>query len=727
MSFSPGCIVRLSSGDVAIGGLDGISVLNEDLFQFHEQPVPLYLSKLWINNKEIRLRDGSGILHKNFRYTDKLNLKWNENNMSVAIGNGNLVKGRKSNCQYKLVGFDKEWVSFSSQDLIRYTNLPYGDYKLLVRASANASQCLSLGISVTPPWFLSWYAYVFYALFLGYAIYLFQSKLKLKMSLELAKREKSHQQEVAHEKQVFFANISHELRTPLTLIIGKLELLLMKEGIPLNLFSNLKETLLNATQMNTLLSELLEMFKYDQGNIHLRNVNTDVVKFVHSIFLSFSSLMELKSINYTFHSEKEGELIGFDPQQMRKVFNNLLSNALKYTNKGGCISVSVKSGVNQVFIEVKDTGIGIPDDMKEKIFERFVRVEGASSPKGTGIGLSLSRCICEAHGGTLNVESKIGEGSTFIVQMPKDINALEMDKETTNWYFQENDALTSLEDKHFLSDLCAFNENEQLKLLIVEDDEQLRNMLIQIFKSYFSIYEAKNGCEGFNIASSQTPDIIISDIMMPIMSGRELCKKIKSNFETSHIPVILLTALEGVDFEVEGYNCGADDYVNKPFSIKLLFVRCVNLLKNRRLMQLKFKSSENDSAQIVTTTTIDRAFLEKAISIVEENIPEGNINVDLLAAKLGISRTKLYSKMKGITGESPHDFIQSMKLKVAAKLLRECPEKNISDITFYLGFSSLNYFGKYFKDAFGMSPTAYRKKFWEDVTQINDSDKSTNI
>ena len=722
LSLSPGCIVRLASGDMVIGGLDGISLLNRDLFEFHEHPTSLYLSRLWINNKEIKLRDGSGILQKTFRYTNKLNLKWNENNMSFAIGNDNLTKGRKINCQYKLAGFDKEWIPFSPQDLIRYTNLPYGDYKLLVRMPANVSQCLSLDISVAPPWFLSWYAYVCYVLFLIYAIYLFQSKLKLKMSLELERREKLHQQEVAHEKQVFFANISHELRTPLTLIIGKLELLLMREGMPLNLFSNLKETLLNATQMNTLLSELLEVFKYDQRNIHLRNVNTDVVKFMHSIFLSFSSLMELKEINYTFYSEKEEEWIGFDPQQMRKVFNNLLSNALKYTHKGGCISVSVKSNADQVFIDVKDTGIGIPDDMKERIFERFVRVENASNSKGTGIGLSLSRCICEAHGGTLDVESKIGEGSNFTVSIPKYITATTMDKETNDWYFQESEALTSLEDKHFLSDLCAFNENGQLKLLIVEDDEQLRNMLIQIFKPYFSVYEAKNGREGFNIASSQTPDIVISDIMMPIMSGRELCKKIKSNFETSHIPVILLTALEGIDFEVEGYNWGADDYISKPFSIKLLFVRCINLLKNRRLMQKRFKSSENDSAQIVTTTTIDRAFLEKAISIVEENIPEGNINVDLLASKLGISRTKLYAKMKGVIGESPHDFIQSIKLKVAAKLLRECPEKNISDITFYLGFSSLNYFGKYFKDAFGMSPTSYRKKFWKDVNKGNSGD-----
>lgn len=731
LSMLPGCVIRNHAGNMILGGLNGITVLDDRAMLAGTLPIRLFFSKLWINNREVAPRDNTGILSGAFWAQDEIRLEYNQNNLSIGIGNDNFLGAGQPLYQYKLAGFDREWVDFSLQDQIRYMNLPYGRYRLLVRSTVYQNseniQEIGLNIIIRPPFYLRWYAFLFYLLLLGGLVCYIRFRLLLRTSLELERREKQQQEEINDTKQRFFANMSHELRTPLTLITGQLELLLMTDRIPAHIHKSLKEAYSSASRMNRLISELLDFLKYTRGKYRLRIGKFGIIGFVHDIYLSFSALAELKKIEFSFRAAGEEQEVWFDPLQMQKVFNNLLSNAFKYTPSGGRISLEMERGEGEVRILIRDSGIGIPGSMKEKIFERFV--QGANPAKrdwsqtGTGIGLSLTRNIVEAHHGSIRVESQAGEGSVFIVSLLCGESVFEADEcieflppeEPEEAAFQH----VLQEDRAFLEELYdeqGKNNPVLSRLLIVEDDERLRKMLVEIFEPIFQVYEADNGESGLEMARAEAPDLVLSDVMMPGMPGGELCRQIKHDFDTCHIPVVLLTALGGVDHRIEGFHCGADDYVSKPFSIKLLVTRCLSLLNNRRLLQQKFSAGEETSVQIVTTNAMDRKFLDDAVKIVEENVEHGGIDVGLLASKLAVSRTKLFLKMKGITGQSPHEFIQNIKLRVAARLLREQPDMNISDIAFYLGFSSLNYFGKYFRNFFGMSPSVYRKSQATDRT-----------
>ena len=361
--------------------------------------------------------------------------------------------------------------------------------------------------------------------------------------------------------------------------------------------------------------------------------------------------------------------------------------------------------------------------MTGQIFERFFQVNNSVnrelSNTGTGIGLSLSLNIVKAHHGQITVESEEHKGSSFIVELPVGKEHFKEDKNVTIIEDEGNkeiinNAISIESEKENLEDFIAQQKKDfdhSSTLLIVEDDDELRKLLIEIFEPIFEIFEAKNGEEAFKIAQLNSPDLILSDVMMPGISGINLCARIKSHFDTSHIPVILLTALSSVEHNIKGLNCGADDYITKPFNIRILIAKCINLLNNRRKLQERYRALENSSAEQLTDNKLDQDFIDQIIRIVQTRLEKGSgdINVTLLCAELGLSRTKLFLKMKKVTGESPHSFIQNIKLKTAAKMLRKNEEYNISDISFQLGFSSLNYFGKSFKEYFGMSPTAYRK------------------
>lgn len=361
--------------------------------------------------------------------------------------------------------------------------------------------------------------------------------------------------------------------------------------------------------------------------------------------------------------------------------------------------------------------------MKNKIFERFFQINNLVNKDlyntGTGIGLSLSLNIVKAHHGKITAESEEGKGSSFIVELPL---GYEHFKEDDNVILISNSDEKKKNDTQIIIDNGKENFedfisqqkeyfNQSSTLLIVEDDDELRKLLIEIFEPLFDIYEAINGEEAFKIAQLYSPNLILSDVMMPGISGINLCTKIKSHFDTSHIPVILLTALSSVEHNIKGMNCGADDYITKPFNIRILIAKCINILKNRKKLQEIYMKQENSSTEQLTNNKIDQDFINSIIQIVQSKLEKGNgdINVTLLCSELGLSRTKLFLKMKKVTGESPHNFIQNIKLKTAAKMLRENQECNISDICFQLGFSSLNYFGKSFKEYFGISPTSYRK------------------
>lgn len=732
-SMIPGDIIQDSKGNMVMGGLNGMASVNErDLFPVN-LPIKIYFSKLWINNKEVQAEDSSQILKQALLSTNNINLKYDENNIAIETGTNNFVNFGQPQYQYLLEGYDKQWVDFRSGETIRYMNLPYGKYVLKVRNKMFGKQYksneISMAISVTPPVYATWYAYLFYCL-AGLSVaasifYFYYSRLTLRTSLELERRDKQQKDAISESKMRFLGNISHELKTPVTLISGQLELMLMSENAPTGIQKNLREVHSRTSKMSLLINELLDFLKYNKETFKLRVAKKNIVYFTNEIIDSFMSYAELKRINLTYRYEEDDIYAWFDDVQLQKVFNNILSNAFKFTAEGGEIEVSVERNASTVCVKFKDNGIGIPSEMTGKIFERFFQVDNPInadlSTTGTGIGLSLSQNIVNKHQGQINVESKEEEGSMFVVELPLGIEHFQHDDQVEIVETEQVDAVNTVlaisdlkitEVDESMDDLIAEQKallEQQATILIVEDDAELRRLLIRIFEPIFHVYEAENGEEAFKIAQLESPDLILSDIMMSGISGISLCARIKGNFDTSHIPVVLLTALSDIEYNIKGFNSGADEYITKPFDIRLLVTRCVNLLNNRIKLQESYRKQENNNGKQITANPLDQAFIDKAVKVIEDHLESGNVDIGLLCSELAISRTKLFLKMKGITGQTPHDFIQNIKLKAAAKMLRDNQEQNVSDIAYYLGFSSLNYFGKTFKDYFGMSPSTYRK------------------
>lgn len=727
-SMLPGYIFRKSdTNEIVLGGINGMAVTTEQNLLAGGEPIRLFLSNLYVNNQKIAVDDVTKILREAFLFTESISLGYSQNNIAIELGNNNLSNLGQPLCSYRLDGFDKEWIPYAPHTPIRYTNLPYGKYRFRARAEfpghANGRETL-LQIRIRPPVYATWYAYTFYVVFIAgmilWTTYFYRSRLLLRTSLELERRDKKHIEAINGQKLRFFGNISHELRTPLTLIMGQLELLLMSGRLDDELYRKIGEVHNGAKKMKSLINELLDLMKFDQGGFRLKVAYGDIVAFASGIYSSFSALAELKGIELTFTTALPELKLWFDEVQIQKVFNNLLSNAFKYTPRGGKIGIDIRPGDNgTVTISVSDNGIGIPEEMQERIFDRFFQVDNQINhdvaQTGTGIGLSLTRHILHAHHGTIGVESAKGKGCTFTLQLSCDERLFDNDGDVDICEAREVQPVTLGPKSREFLESAAIRQHEESTgehtILIVEDDAVLRKMLTQIFEPLYNVLEAGDGEQGFDIAVKHAPDIILSDVMMPLLPGDEFCRRIKTNFDTCHIPVVLLTALDGLEHNLQGLNCGADDYITKPFDVRLLVTRCMNILRNRRLMQCKFNGGEDSSPQLIATNSIDQEFISSVIGIIEQNVTTQSVNVSLLCDRTAMSRTKLYNKIKGITGQSPHDFIQSVKLKTAARLLRENGDANISDIAYTLGFSSLNYFGKCFRSAFGISPTAYRKNF----------------
>lgn len=402
---------------------------------------------------------------------------------------------------------------------------------------------------------------------------------------------------------------------------------------------------------------------------------------------------------------------------MQKVINNLLSNAIKHTEKEDTITLSVKEEGNNVIIRVKDTGSGIDAKEIDKIFDRFYQIEPTGSTdagkSGTGIGLALTKGIIELHQGSIRVESELGKGTSFIVTLrlgneffteeqinrnPDCVHQIEISK-------SEADAFLKTE----LEENAPIKRIPDAKLLIVEDNESIREMLANIFKPFYQILMAANGEEGWELVRSEMPCIVVSDVVMPKMSGTELCKLIKTDFNTCHIPVVLLTARTAIELNIEGLRIGADDYITKPFNTNLLISRCNNLVNSRILLQEKFSKQPQTAAHMLATNPIDKDILDRAMSIIEQHLDDTEFNVNVFAREMAMARTNLFTKLKAITGQTPNEFILTIRLKKGALMLRNNPELNITEISDKIGFSSSRYFSKCFKDIYHVSPLAYRK------------------
>ncbi|MDR0698637.1 MAG: response regulator [Tannerella sp.] len=721
-------ILVCKNGEVFVSGIGGLtSFFVQDVFKVNKD-YKIYFSSLSVNNESITPGDKTKILHQALPFTDKIVLKHNRNNIFINFTSNNYTNPYKQNpFEYKLEGFDDKWVE---GDNIRYTNIRPGKYHLTVREKnvepAIASKTIAMDIVVRHPWYANPVAYTLYILIAYSIIHSFlrfrRIRLYLKTSLEMERRDKERIEQLNNTKLQFFSNISHEFHTPLTLITVQIERLLNNSSISPFVYNKLLRISKQASHLRNLISELLDFRKLEQGHVRLKVKEQNLIPFLKEIYFSFYELASARNITYKFHSTTEDINCWFDPKQMQKVFYNLLSNAFKYTNDGDTIELSVEETDDAVKIKAMDSGIGINKEDFDKIFDRFYQADNSAhnltrSPS-TGIGLSVVKGILNLHHANITVESKPPYGSIFIIMLRKG-NAMfkkeELTENTAPVILRKDSADThtySGEHLHEIPEdpLCNNAEGKKHTLLIVEDNEELRQILQDIFRPMYNILSAGDGEEGLRFARQEKPDLIISDIMMPNMSGTEMCISIKNDFETCHIPVVLLTALSSVEHNIAGFQHGADDYISKPFDEKTLIARCNNLIRNRIILRNKFGKDGDFDVRSLSNNPIDQKFLDTIIRIIDSNFDNPDFNINILARELNLSRSSLYSKFEALTGVTPNDFVLQRKLKKATDMLKNHPEMNVSEISDMLGFSSPRYFSRCFKKLFNTSPLEYRKK-----------------
>lgn len=752
-ALNPYGLFVASDNEIFLSGPKMMISFFEKELNSYVKPYQLNFTSIEVNNKRILPNDDSGILSESILYQPRINLNHKHSILTVNFSLSNYVSVLKNRIYYKLEGFDKEWMSAGYRKGITYTNLNPGKYKLMIKSeeeySGKESVFKEIDIVVHPPFYKSTWAYllyVFIALISAYIIMKFYySKLKLRASLAYEKKEKKQIEELNQSKLRFFTNISHEFRTPLTLIVSQLEMLMERNDIQPLVYSKLVNIHRNTLRMKRLITELLDFRKQEQGFEKFKYSKQDIYPFLDEIYLSFKAYARAKQINIEFLNKDRNLEVWFDVPQLEKVIYNLLSNAFKYTPLGGTVSLSVQEYESSVVILVSDTGVGIAEESLDKIFDRFYQVDSMDNQKGTGIGLALAKSIIEAHKGKISVRSIEGKGTTFVVELLLgDGHIADAQKVAT----PDIDSsciteLTMYSDK-FLADMVADEENtgnghsngnnngngnannngngssnnnensndaeeNRNKILIVEDNEELRGLLARLFSKVYTVHVAQDGEEGLEMTKEIQPDIVLSDIMMPKMSGIEMCRKIKSNFETSHIPVVLLTAQTAEEYTVQGLKMGADDYVTKPFNVKHLFMRCNNLVNSRKLLQQKYAKQVDNNVDILATNSADHQFMKQCVACIEENLDNPEFDVNMFAQMMSIGRTKLFLKLKGIAGQTPNDFILNIRLKKAQMLLKQTEAKTVSEIAYEVGFNSPSYFIMRFRELYGVTPAQYQK------------------
>lgn len=719
----PGCIAEYGD-NLILGGSNGIVTTTEAQLKNLYRHCTLSISQMFVNDTQVRPDDKSGILKQAIRYTRKVSLPFSKNDLTFFVGCD--IPSHSSQVRYlfTLDGLENDWHTQALTSPIHYSNLSPGRYVLRLRNIRPADgEQYALQIRIRPPIYSSWYAVLLYLLLIlsvaAFVLYYFATKFKLTTSLALERKNQAEAEKINQQKIRFFANMSHELRTPLTLMIGKLEMFGAKNSLTPEQRDELDGIHSSASELISLVNNQMDVLKMGEDALFMNSTSGDIIEFIRSIVSDFQVLALKNQVSLKFSTSIRECIMEFDESQMKKVFSNLISNAIKYTPKEkGKIRVSVaEPSGGTIRISVKDNGLGIEDSAKERIFDRFFQSNNAvnrdPSVTGTGIGLYLVSYIVHMHQGTVELDSHLGKGSTFTVCLPLS----QIAPSVPNQQYGINPG----KEVRIQNEASSESSTEALRgksVLIVEDDDKLRQMLKDIFSNLFTVYEAENGQKALEITDNKCPDLIISDIMMPIMSGDEFCRRVKTNFNTCHIPIILLTALADVENNIMGFDCGADDYITKPFNTQLLLARCISIINNRALLQKRYSKDMSAGAQVLSKNKADIDFMEKLVKLVEENLLERDITVPFLCEQMAMGHTKLFNKIKGLTGDSPQALIQNVRIKYAAKLLHERDDLNVSDIAFQLGFSSLNYFEKCFKKNFGQTPSSFRKG--TSITQNNE-------
>lgn len=690
--YNENSAVCLDDGRVLLGGNYGLTIIN-----------PSRIS---------HVKGQTSVVFTSHPYSDEMTLSYEERSPKINFSTLDYSDVNNVKYTYWLEGYDSSWSVPSPTPWVNYQNLPFGSYRLHVKASYSDGiwgKESVLDISVEPPFYLSVWAWVFYALFLTVVIVMVVKSIREK---NILKGKIKFEQEFTRYKLVFFTNIAHEFRTPLTLIQGSLEKekrIMKTNHWQLELEKTVRTMDKSVQRMLRLIDQLLEFRKMQAGKLKLSLQETDVVMFVQGICKMFDDAAESKQIDFKFESQLPAYLMYLDQQKMDKVVFNLLSNAFKYTPAKGTISVSL-SFTDVLTIRVADTGVGIPQEKRAQLFSRFM--QSSYTGESFGIGLHLTHELVRTHHGEITYQENEGGGSVFVVTIP-----LQKDCYEASDFLVKNSPILK-------ADLTKERDGQEEKttdavpsapsaplnrrtILLIEDDNDVREFLLSELESCFDLKVASDGKAGIAMAKELDVDLIVSDVMMPGMNGFELTKRLKNSFETSHIPIILLTALSTDENVLEGTESGADAYITKPFSPQLLMARILQLLNQREILRQKFGKVPQEIRSAMLRNEQDSLFVKRLDSIVYSRLGEQDLSADKVAGLLHLGRTIFYKKVRGTTGYTPNEYIRVIRLRKAAELLKE-GEKNVSEVAYAVGFDNPYYFSKCFKEQFGMPPSQYR-------------------
>lgn len=631
--------------------------------------------------------------------------------------------GKHNTFTYKLEGYDNVWYKQNDISLVSYSNLPAGDYTFCIKAANNDGKWNEepaiLHIHILPVWYSTWWALSLFALSFALLVFgivrFFWLRKSMQAEIRMERLDKEKREEISQMKIRFYVNISHELRTPLTLIVAPLQELLDR------ISGHWEHERLLYVQRNTnrllhLVNQLMDFRRAELGIFELRAVYSNAYKRILNCFMNYESLSKRKDIDYNFYTELQDKNVLFDENYLDLIANNLLSNAFKYTEVGESITVKLYIEGDNLVLQVIDTGIGIPLEKQEKIFERFYQVENGR--EGSGIGLSLVQRLVELHHGRIILQSEVGKGSTFTIYLPQDESVYTQEEllggsgnegEQRVYSTNANDIYIGDDEKFGEEDSTDEVNGKRGTILVVEDNRELRRYLVNGLSALFDMLETENGQKALDILKDKDVDLIITDVMMPIMDGVRLCKLVKQNLRTCHIPVYMLSAKVDIKYQLEGLQVGADDYIAKPFSMEVLRTKILNMLRTRYRIFERYSNMTEIKPEKLTNNTMDEELLRKAIAVVEKNMDNVEFSTEQFAREMNMSRSNLHLKLKAITGKSAIDFIHKIRFNRACQLLKE-GKYTVSEISFMVGYNTPSYFAARFKKYIGCLPTEYGKK-----------------
>ncbi|WP_347028788.1 hybrid sensor histidine kinase/response regulator transcription factor [Bacteroides intestinalis] len=700
--FLPNAALKASDGKIYVGSVNGFNAFYPYQIKMNKVLPPVVITGLEIFNKEIRIGDKK--LPKALNWMAELDLSYKDHVFSLLYASLSYCTPEKNQYAYKLEGFDKDWIYVGSQNKATYTNLPAGTYVFKVKATNNdgiwSNQEASLKITIHPPFYWSTASKILYFIWVCIALTFFirflLKRTEKKHTAEINQLNVSKEKEVHEAKIKFFTMIAHEIRTPVSLIIGPLEKI-MKSSIPMPavLRDDLNIIDRNSQRLLFLVNQLLDFRKVEQEGITMRYASQNIRQLLQAVCERFKPFITQHGAHLEVEYPDADFTAMVDSEAITKMISNLLTNASKYTKDKVVLSCIVQPEQHTFVVKVTDNGIGISKEDRKRIFKPFF--QAMDNKPGTGIGLSIVKSIVESHNGCIEVESEINKGSSFIVTLPIEQVGAEV---------QEGEAgvLNPVIPEDILSEtLPVMSSKNKPLMLIVDDNEEMLNFLSSSFSAQYSILTAEDGMEALEKLKEHEVTLIVSDWMMPRMDGVEFCKALRADQSISHIPFILLTAKTDTNSKIEGMDCGADAYIEKPFSVQYLEACIKNLLDLRNLLRQKFSKMPLVPLNSIANNSMDNKFLTRINEIIEQNFSNSELSVDFLAEELCISRSGLFAKIKTLANVTPNELIQIVRLKKAAALLSE-NKYRINEICYMVGFNNPSYFAKCFQKQFGIKP-----------------------